>query len=89
MLSYVSKVWGAYIKLDFEKWDKAPTEKAHLRFCKTFLGFNKKASNHATKSEVGNGPLQIAVIKQIFNYYQYLSAKDDSSVVKPNCPTYI
>lgn len=82
ILTYGSEIWGAYIKLDFEKWDKTPIEKAHLRFCKMFLGLNKKASNHATRSEIGNFPVQITIIKQILNYYQYLNAKDDSSVVK-------
>ena len=47
-----------------------------------FLELNKKASNHATRAEVGKYPLQITIINLIFKYYIYLKDKDDSSVVK-------
>jgi hypothetical protein len=42
ILSYNSEVWGAYTKNDFNKWNKLPIEKAHLRFCKLYLGVGKK-----------------------------------------------
>ena len=29
ILTYGSEVWGVFLKLDFEKWDKTSTEKAH------------------------------------------------------------
>ena len=48
ILTYGCEVWGAYTKLDFDKWDKTPIEQAHLRFCKLILGLNPRASNHAT-----------------------------------------
>lgn len=82
ILTYGCEIWGVYMKLDFEKWDKTPIEKAHLRFCKMFLGLNRKASNHATRAEMGSFPLQIVIIKQILKYYQYLLSKDDNSIVK-------
>ena len=47
-----------------------------------FLELNKKASNHATRAEVGKYPLQITIINLIFKYYIYLKDKDDSSIVK-------
>ena len=45
ILLYNSEVWGAYVKNDFNNWDKLPIEKVHLRFCKLYLGVGKKASN--------------------------------------------
>ena len=41
ILSYNDEVWGVYKKHDFEQWNKTPTEKAHLRFCKSYLALNK------------------------------------------------
>ena len=82
ILTYGCEVWGAYIKLNFHTWDKTPIEKTHLRFCKMFLGLNRKASNHATRSEMGSFPLQIVITRHILTYYYYLNSKDDSSIVK-------
>ena len=53
ILQYTAEVWGVYEKNEFEYWDKTPTEKAHLRFCKAFLGVNRKASNLACRAEMG------------------------------------
>ena len=82
ILTYGSEVWGAYVKQDFEKWDKTPIEKTHLRFCKMFLGLNRRASNHASRGEMGSYPIQITILKHIYTYYQYLNSKDDSTFVK-------
>ena len=82
ILTYGCEVWGASIKLNFYTWGKTPIEKTHLRFCKMFLGLNRKASNHATRSEMGSFPLQIVIIRHILTYYYYLNSKDDSSIVK-------
>jgi hypothetical protein len=49
ILSYNSEVWGAYTKNDFNKLDKLPIEKAHLRFCKLYLGVGKKSEQHGHK----------------------------------------
>ena len=43
ILTYASEVWGCHLKDDLDKWDKTPTEKAHLHFCKMYLGVNKKS----------------------------------------------
>ena len=42
ILFYNSEVWGAYLNSDFNKWDKSPVEKAHLRYFKIVLGVNSK-----------------------------------------------
>ena len=52
ILLYNSEIWGAYIDNDFAKWDKTVTEKAHLKFCKLYLGVNRKASNLASRGEL-------------------------------------
>ena len=82
ILTYGAEVWGIFLKLDFKKWDQTVTEKVHLRFCKIFLGLNRKASNYAVRGEMGRIPIQIMIIKQILKYYQYLNSKDDNSLVK-------
>ena len=81
-MTYGSEVWGVFLELDFEKWDKTPTEKAHLRFCKMFLGLNRKSSNHATRAEMGRFPIHLTIIKFILKYYMYLNSKVETSVVK-------
>ena len=43
-LTYNAEVWGAYEKFDFVKWDKSAIEKVHLRYCKSYLGINRKSS---------------------------------------------
>jgi hypothetical protein len=65
ILLYNSEVWGAYLKNDFNKWDKLPTEKIHLRFCKIYLGVGKKATNIASRGELGKFPLLINIYKQL------------------------
>ena len=82
ILTYGCEVWGIFTKLDFEKWDRTPNEKVHLRFCKTLLGLNRKASNHAARGDLGRYPLQIMILKRILNYILYLNSKEHNSVVK-------
>ena len=71
-----------FSKFDFEKWDQTPIEKVHLRFCKIFLGLNRKASNFAVRGEMGRTPFQIIIIKKILKYNLYLNSKDDNILVK-------
>ena len=51
-----------FLKFDFEKWDQTRTEKVRLRFCKIFLGLNRKAYNYAVRGELGRTPLQIIIV---------------------------
>ena len=82
ILTYSCEVWGVYQKHDFEKWDKTPTEKAHLRFCKYFLGVNKKASNIACRAELGRFPLKLFIDKLIMKYFNHLLTLPDSTITK-------
>ena len=64
ILLYNSEVWGAYAFKGFSKWDKTPIEKSHLKFCKTYLGANKKASNIASRGELGKVPTDSCYTKK-------------------------
>jgi hypothetical protein len=57
ILLYNSEVWGAYEKNDYNNWENSEIEKAHLRFCKLYLGVNRKATNVACRGELGKFPL--------------------------------
>ena len=57
-------------------------KKVHLRYCKLFLGLNRKASNYAARGEMGRIPLQLTILKRILKYNLYLNSKEDSSIVK-------
>ena len=57
-----------FSKLDIKKWDKTQWEKVHLRFCKLFLGRNRKASNYAARGEMGRFPLKLTILKEILKY---------------------
>ena len=74
ILLYNSEVWGAY---DITKWDKTPTEETHLKFCKIYLGVNRKASNIASRGELGKFPQLIPVFKKIFLYIKHISQQPD------------
>ena len=38
ILTYACEVWRVYSKQEFNSWDKDPTDKVHLKFCKYYLG---------------------------------------------------
>jgi len=82
ILTFGSEVWGVYVKQDFEKWDNSPTEKVHLRFCKYYLGVNRKASNIACRAELGRFPLKIFIEKLIFKYFNHLMNLPENSITK-------
>jgi hypothetical protein len=58
-----SEVCGPYIDNDFTKWDKSFTEKTHLKYCKLYLGVNRKASNVASRGELGRFALLFPMLK--------------------------
>ena len=61
---------------------KTTTEKAHLRFCKSYLASNKRASNLACRAEMGRFPTKIAIDKQILKYWYRLTKLSENSIVK-------
>ena len=72
ILLYNSEVWGAYLKNDFNNWDKTLVEKTHLRFCKLYLGVGNKTSNVACRGELGHFPMLINIFKNVFKYIIHL-----------------
>ena len=82
ILLYNSEVWGGvYANNDFIKWDKTSTEKTHLKFCKIYLGVNRKASNIASRGELGKFPLLLPHIEKTI-YIKHISQLSDSSIAK-------
>ena len=75
-------MWGAYTDNDFTKLDKSSTEKNHLKYCKLYLGVNRKASNFASRGELGRFPLLFPMLKRILNYIKSICQQPDSSIVK-------
>ena len=51
-------------------------------FCKFFLQLNRRASNIATRGELGRLPIQITLAKKTLKYYSYLCEKDEHTIVK-------
>ena len=82
ILSYNSEIWGVYVKHDFKAWDNTPIEKTHLKFCKHYLETGNKASNVASRSELGRFPLIINISKNILYYILYLVHKNEDTIVK-------
>ena len=58
-----------------------PIEKTHLKFCKRYLERSNKASNVASRSELGR-PSIINIHKNILHYILYLVCKNEDTIVK-------
>ena len=82
ILSYGCEVWGAYLKQTFQNWEKSPTEKVHLRFCKFHLGVNGKATNIACRAELGRFPLKLLIDLRISQYFIRLTDLPEESLAK-------
>jgi hypothetical protein len=82
ILLYNSEVWGAYEKNDMNKWDNSQIENVQLRFCKLYLGTNRKASNIACRAELGKFQLLISIKRNIINYTKHIHNLPDQSLVK-------
>ena len=68
ILTYNSEGWGTFVKSDFKSWDNSPIEKGHLPFCKRYLEVHNKASNMASRAELGKYSMIIEINKKILNY---------------------
>ena len=54
ILSYNSKIWGVHVIMILKLGTyNTPIEKTHLKFCKRYLEISNKASNVASRSELG------------------------------------
>ena len=75
-------MWGTSLKDDFDYWDKSSIEKAHLQFCKIYLGVNKNASNIACRAEMGRFPAKIDTDTNILKYWMHIDTLEDNTLVK-------
>ena len=101
ILIYRSEVWGPYANLDLVKWDKSKIEQVHIQFIKRILGCNVGTSNiMMSRSEVGQRPLLVGIIKRTTLYIQGIQKRNVSIVYEawryelsnniiPNFATYI
>ena len=81
ILTYNCEVWGAYLKLDLNHWDKSPIEKVHVRFCKSYLGVNMKATDDACRAELGRFTMKLSIDKNILNYILHLKQQPETTIV--------
>jgi hypothetical protein len=71
------------VKNDFNNWDKLPIEKVHQKkFCKIYLAISRKASNIASRAELGKLPLIIYVFKRVFKYITHLNSLLQTTIAK-------
>ena len=57
-------------------------EKLHLKFCKSTLGVNSKATNLAVYSELGRYPLLVDRITACMKYILYVETETENKLLK-------
>ena len=84
ILLYGSEIWGAFnpfspklrnldSNIDFDQiMARLPSEKLHIKFCKSILGVHKKSTNFACLSELGRFPLHFDITKSMSKYWYRL-----------------
>ena len=77
-LLYTSEVWGAYDKLNLNKWEQDPVE----RFQLYSLGLSKKASNIVPRKEVGQTSLNPTIYLNVLKFQQHLEDLPENSIAK-------
>ena len=82
IFTYNSEVWGAYVKHDLGSIDKTPFEKVHLKFCKYYLGVSRKATNLASRAELGRFPLKILIDQKILGFVKHPGEMNNNALAK-------
>ena len=67
--TYGSEIWISDFSQKDLKRDNLLFEKIHNRFCKFLLGVHKKASNLASRCELGRLPIISFITSLVFKYY--------------------
>ncbi len=64
-----------------------PTEKLHLKFCKSILGVHTKATNLAVYAELGHYPLLVDKLTTCMKYITYIETETENKLLKKfyNC----
>ena len=68
--TYNSEVWGTFGHISIPG-TPLQSKGAHLQFCKRYLELHNKASNMASRDELGKYPMIIDINKKILNYLSY------------------
>ena len=87
ILLYGSEIWGyfspkKYKSLDsyiIKEIDSIVLEKIHTKFCKFTLGVNTKASNTASRGELGSLPILFHVLLNMVKYWCHITKEIDQS----------
>ena len=66
----------------FNFLDKSPPDKVHNKFCKYILGLKKRASNIASRSELGRLPIDCFIKTQSLLYEDRILANDTPLILK-------
>ena len=64
ILLYTSEVWGAYDKLNLNKWEQDPVERLQLYF----LGLSKRVSDIVARKEVGQTSLKPTIYLNVLKF---------------------
>ena len=82
ILTYGAEIWIGDYNIKEKTLDTLPFEKIHNRFCKYLLGVHKKASNLASRIELGREPILNFICSQAFKYYSRLSQLPEDRLLK-------
>ena len=82
ILTYNSEVRSAFVKHGLGSIDKTPFEKIHLKFCKYYLGISSKATNLASRAELGRFPLKILIDQNILGFVKHLGEMNNNALAK-------
>ena len=91
ILTYGSELWGTFnIKTKRYKNNGSPEylyeeligEKLHTKLCKILLGVHQKASNIATRAELGRYPIMITILANIISYRHRLENLENNILLQ-------
>lgn len=82
ILTYGSEVWISDFKINDKTEDKLQFEKIHNRFCKYTLGVHKKASNFASKLELGRESIINYITALTIKYYERIKQLPSSRLIR-------
>ena len=82
IVTYASEIWISDFTIKELESDNLPFEKIHNRFCIYLLGVHKKASNFASKCELGRLPIISFITSLTFKYYSRLKELPSTKLVK-------
>ena len=73
ILTYSSEIWISDFKTNHNNFDKTPFEKNQNFILRNILGVHNKASNLATKLELGVLPIHVKIYQLAIKYYSRMN----------------